>query len=200
MFDKESKEAGEYGVGRGGDSFRFAEGKNRVRVLAGGTPIAQHWINGKPTVCYGQAKGCPHHGANAPKDKNGAEAKPRVQNAFYILDKSKANPEIQLAYFPYTVFKAIKAFSEEEDYAFEELPMTYDIGVTYDPDQPPGDMYKVIAGRIVAPVDQVVLDELAKKVPIEDVVRSQKDKAAGITPNHTTDKEEDEPDESLPGF
>lgn len=192
MFEKESKEVSDYGVGGRGDSFKFSEGKNRVRVLAGGTPIAQHWVDGKPTICYGQAKGCPLHGANAPQDKNGNEAKPRVQNVFYILDKSKKDPQIQLAYFPYTVFKAIKSFSEEEEYAFDELPMTYDIGVTYDKDEAPADMYKVIAGRVVEPVSQEILDELATLTPIEEIVQGQKDKAAGLSSSHIEEGETEE--------
>ena len=198
MFDKESAQAAEYGIGGSGDTFKFPEGKSRVRVLAGGTPIAQHWIGGKPYVCYGAKAGCPHHGANTPKDKDGKELKPRVQNVFYILNKSK-DPnatQIQLAYFPYTVFKAIKSFSEEQDYEFDELPMPYDIGVTYDKDESPADMYKVIAGKINSPVPKEVLDELATKPSIEEIVETQKEKASGgaVQAQHPNlDDEESEP-------
>lgn len=185
MFDKEEKELKEYDGGNSGELFKFKEGKNRVRILAGGMPLAKHWVNGVPTVCYGMTKGCPLHGKNAPRDKDSKEIRPRVQHAFYVLDKAKKEPTIQLAYVPYTVFKAIKGYSEEEGYEFDSLPMPYDIAVTYDPNEQPANMYKVIAGVNRAEVPKEILEELAEKPTIESIVTSQKEHAKGTEALHT---------------
>jgi hypothetical protein len=174
IFDEEMKQLEDYDAGMGTEAFKCKEGKNKVRILSGGTPIAQHWVtdaNGKEKaiVCYGMTKGCPYHKLT--------EKKPQIQHAFYLLDKSKADPAIQLSYMPYSVMKHIKAYSEEEGYEFTELPMPYDISITFDPKESPATMYKTIASPKQEPVSEEVLKELAKKKPVADIVSDRKEKA-----------------------
>jgi hypothetical protein len=175
MLDHEFSQLEDYGSGAGAETFKCKEGKNKLRILAGGTPIAYHWFDnaGKKSkvVCFGMSKGCAHH--------KKAEDKPRIQHLFYVLNKTTEMPKyvIQLAELPYTVAKAIKAYSEEEGYEFASFPMPYDISVTYDPKESPANMYKVIASPNKVEVPQEYLDELAKKKPIADIVEERKAKA-----------------------
>jgi len=193
MFESEFEELADYDAGSV-EVFKCKEGKNRVRILAGGNAIATHWSDtpgGKrhAEICFGMAKGCPFHEAT--------DKKPSIKHYFYVLDKSKSDPKVHLAEFPYTVMKAIKAYSEEEGYEFSSLPMPYDIGITYDPKASPADMYKVIASPKQEPVDEKVLEELSKKKPVPEVVAERKAKAFAV--DTASQPEEEIPTEDI-GF
>ena len=70
----------EYGVGSKGEYFTIQEGDNNIRILSKAIPLAQHFLgkNVKPAVCFGEDKGCPHHG-----EKN---SPPGLKFATWIYD------------------------------------------------------------------------------------------------------------------
>lgn len=178
MFTQELESAKKnYGVGGGGDNyFKMKRGKNRVRILAGGKAIASHYVNEKNITCVGMENGCPYHGENAPKDKEGNPLKPRVRFLFYVLDKTKEEPTIELAFLPFIVMREINTFAENEDYCFDFLPMPYDINITYDPDEAPAKMYNILPSPKRDEVDKGILEELKKKTPVEEIIEKIKDK------------------------
>ena len=197
MFTNKIQEAEkEYGSGQQ-PRFKFKPGVNRVRILAGGEPIATHWIGDKGVTCVGKDKGCGYHGANAPIDKRtGKEVKPSVKFAVYLLDRADESNFIHLVFLPWSVVKALDDFAQDDDYKFETLPMPYDISVKFDPDASPADMYKVIPSPKREQVSEEIVEQLSKLKPVKEIVQKIKDKTKGNAPDDeptTTETTEDLP-------
>jgi hypothetical protein len=169
----------EYGIKNNynkNDYFHFKEGKNRVRILSGGTPIAIHRVKNQSIVCFGIKNGCPFHSESDPKAS--------LKNVVYLLNKSNVVDgniveEIQIAEFPYKVTSAIDNLQRDEIWGFTELPMPYDIiinatnagtkEVDYQTTPVPKDKSVELS--------QDILNELSKKISIADYVKLRKDKA-----------------------
>lgn len=99
---KELEASGQLSDAQKSDRFKFLEGDNRFRILS------------------------PFRGVeSAFKNEDGS---PRTQFACYVLDR--ADGKVKLAFFPKTVMIYVKQLSVSEDYAFDELPMPFDITVT----------------------------------------------------------------------
>src|SRR3990167_2456607 len=193
MWERQTKESQEqYGTGGGGNYFKFAEGKNKIRILVEGEIMATHFVGNKGYACYGIKEGCPFHGNGAPRDDKGAIKKPSAKLITYVLDRNAENQHPQQAEIAYSVVKQINTFAEEKDYAFSEFPMPYDLTVVYDKKAAPTDMYKVIPGAAREPLSQDILDELEKVPPVSQTVERKKAramKAAGAIIN--ADEEDD---------
>lgn len=138
----------------------------KFRVLIEPKLIAQHFMGtgkgNKPHTCYGEDKGCPFHGDNAPKDEKGREKSPSIKFITYILDR--ADGKIKVADLPYTIIKKIDSWEKDEDFTFKGYPMPYDIKVLYDKDKSPTEMYDVNAAPKREEVSDEVLGELAGKM------------------------------------
>mgnify|MGYP001575312067 CR=1 FL=1 len=151
----------QYGIGSNTNYFRFQKGENRIRILTAGEIIATHFFGKgvKPSTCYGEDKGCPFHGENAPKDENGKEKKLAIKYSCYVLNVKEGI--IQLADLPYSVIKQIGEYQNNVDYSFDSFPMPYDVTITFDPDsKSPVNMYKIIA----SPKREEVSDEIKGKL------------------------------------
>lgn len=180
------KAKSEYGMGGGGsDYFQFDKsGEFKLRILTPCYPLASHFFGKgmKPAICYGEDKGCPFHGENAPKDDKTGEPKgPSVKFVGYVIDR--ADNKLKVAELPYTVIKAVTAYQNGGgDYQFSDFPMPYDIYVTYDKEAAPSDMYKIMAARSDSPLleeeTQVLKEKLEKMTP-EQYVERRKDKQRG---------------------
>ncbi len=170
----------EYGVSSGGNYYKFENGDNRMRILTSGEVLATHFFGKgqKASTCYGEDKGCPYHGKNAPKDVEGKEKKPSIKFTCYVLNK-RAEPVIQLADLPYSVIKAVGDLQENIDYAFDGQPMPYDITVKFNKESnSPNDMYKVIPSPKREPISSEVEDELVglmTKLSPTDSVKKKKE-------------------------
>lgn len=184
----------EYGIG-GGDRFKFKDGDNRIRILAGGEPIATHFLNNRGYTCFGKNKGCPFHGDGAIKDKTGKEIKPSVKFVMYLLDKKNIDNSIQLAFIPYSVIKQIEALQGNEDYGFNSLPMPYDLAIKYNPSASPADMYSTIPSPKREDIAPEILEELENKKSIKEIVEQIK-KNARDSANIITDEQSDDESES----
>jgi len=185
-----------YGVGGNQDEyFNFEKGDNRIRILTPNEPYGYHYLGkgAKSPVCYGQDKGCPHHGEDAPKVN--------VKWCGYVLDKK--DDKIKIAMFPHTVIKAVGLLQSDEDYAFSDLPMPYDIKVTFDPDASPGDMYKILPTPQKEELSEEIKKELDKRlteITPEQLIEKMKKKqmkADGIDPTKLQEVEQVPPQESV---
>lgn len=184
--------------------FRFNDGDNRIRVLTAGAVIATHFFGKgkKASTCYGETKGCPFHGEDAPKRDDGSEQKPSIKTTCYVVRTNEKDARVQLADLPYSVIKQIGDYQTSEDYGFgeDEYPMPYDITVKFnEKSKSPNDMYKVLPSPKRAAVSKEILEQLeaamAKLTP-EQSVQKKKDwqirqhTEAGIIKSTTATKEE----------
>lgn len=187
-FNEEMQQAEKkYDMGRD-DRFKFEEGENRIRVLSPGKPVATHRLGGNRfATCYGMDEGCPYHGEGAPKDKDGNEQKPSVKFVMWVIDRRDS--KVKLAFMPYTIVKALGALQNSEDYAFDDIPMPYDIAVSAQNAGKKEVNYTILPSPKLVPLTPQEEEELGKKRPVEDVVERMKNKA------QKADKEEVEDDD-----
>lgn len=145
-----SKVSREFGLG--GGFLKLDRGDTRLRILeVASKPLVKHFVDGKPILCSGPD--CPNHTEKA-----------SVKYPSYILLEGNV-----LSYdIPNSVYKAVGALQLDQDYAFNELPMPYDIKIKYDPDASPAEMYKVIPSPKRELLADGVVAELAKKKRLDD--------------------------------
>src|ERR1700674_4530607 len=80
-----------------------------------------------------------------------------------------ATNKVKLAFFPYTIAKAIAALQKSDDYAFSEIPMPYDITVNAKGAGTKDVEYQVVPARNNSDVPAEALSQLAKEKPIAEV-------------------------------
>lgn len=85
----------------------------------------------------------------------------------YALDREDGR--IKVWFMPHTVFKAVKALSVSEDYAFDEVPMPFDITINADGAGTKEVKYSVMPARANKPLSPTEEAALAEKKPIEEV-------------------------------
>lgn len=157
-----------YNIG-GDDKYKFEEGENRIRVLSPGEPTASHFQNKKFLgTCYGVEKGCPFH-IGQYKDTLS-----RVKFLMYIIDRK--DNQIKLANMPYIIIKAIGALQENQDYAFDEIPMPYDITINAKGAGKIEVEYTVIPSPKLIPLTQEEQNELLKLKSVKEIVERMKEK------------------------
>lgn len=172
-FGEKSKEAKKI-VGAG-EWFKFQEGKNKIRILAvADDPLAYFW-QGKKTILFTDETKHLFSGV----DEEGNPKRPSVKFPAYILDREDG--EIKKTELPFTIHKSISELQADEDYAFEDLPMPYDLTITYTEKESPMNKYSVIASPKREDVAEVVLQKLAELTPINEVrEKIKEDKLAKI--------------------
>lgn len=163
----------EYGIGGGdGSFFRFEKkGTYRLRILTPCHPLATYFFGKgvKPKIAYS--------GLEAPKDSDGNPIKPSVKFVGYVIDREDGG--IKLAELSYTIMKAVAALQEDDDWAFADFPMPYDIKVAYDKDASPTEMYKIMTASEKKPLTEeetIALKEKMEKQTPEQYVEKRKDK------------------------
>lgn len=183
-FDEEMKKDEEkYNIGSGGgsDFFNISEGAdNVIRILQKGEAYATHFDEStkKGRTAYGFLDGDPLrvvYDSNGKKktlygfDPNSEESMKAsypdtfsIRYAQYVWDRS--DNKVKLANLPFTVQNGVRQLQKNPDYAFEEIPMPYDIRITYDKEASPANKYKVSPTPNTDPVPQEILDELEKQV------------------------------------
>lgn len=154
-----------------GSWYKLVEGKNRVRVL---TPLFAYQSHFKAGACVGKEH-CPEcKKVVKVKQKDGTEMDrpntPTVKFLCHVLDYSDPilnngqviGYQIKLAQFPLTVFLALRDLQNDPDWAFDELPMPYDITINAEGAGKKEVKYSVIASPKMEPVSQEVIDKLSK--------------------------------------
>ena len=175
LQDDIQKEAEQYGVkaGEGSDFFKFQKGVNKLRILNKPTILAMHFFGKgeKAVVCIGIAENCPHHKEDDPKAS--------VKLVTYVVDRE--NNKVKLAELPLSVGYALNNYMEDEDYAFDEFPMPYDVKITHDPDNSdPKSKYVLIPSpnkTELTEEEQKAFEETMKKMTPEQYVERRKAKA-----------------------
>jgi hypothetical protein len=170
----------EFSIG-GSAFFKFEEGENKIRILTMWEPLATHFVQeGRKTVahvCYGKDKGCSYHDEGAPLDDNGSPRAPSVKFVTYICDRRDGD-KIKVADLPYTVVKKITALQTDEDYAFDNFPMPYDLKVKYDSKEAGAAMYSVTPSPTREDLPDFVIDGMINKKEVSRIVDEKKSKEA----------------------
>lgn len=83
--------------------------------------------------------------------------------------------KVKLYFFPKTVYEAIGSLQVTEDYAFEDMPMPYDVSINAKNAGTKEVEYQVMPARSNTPVDQEILTQLAGKKTIEEVIAQLKE-------------------------
>lgn len=176
-FNKQLKsDADKHGMGSGksdNNYYNFEEGnQNVLRIMMPATSYVSYFIakGTPPAVSYGAENGDPRSAD--------PELKRSVKYATYVLDR-KTNTIKLCSSLPYSIMRAIAEFQTNPDYAFDDLPMPYDIRVTYKKDESPANKYHVAAVPFKVPVTEAEMNELAdrmKEITPEQLVEKMKQK------------------------
>lgn len=133
-----------YNIGVGSDKFKFKEGENRIRILSRGVALQNTYTN--PTT---------------------GEQSTNVKFVTQVWDVAAG--ALKLAFFAMTIQKAIAALQVNKDWAFDGVPMPYDITINAKNAGTKEVEYQVVPSP-VSPVPQEALDALAKEKSVEDIV------------------------------
>ena len=178
--DEINEEAKKYGGGVSSDFYSFERGVNKIRILVQPKVIATHFFGeGVPAiVCIGINEDCKYH-------KEG-DKRPGIKLATYIIERKMG--KIKLAELPLSISYAINDLQEDDDFAFSEFPMPYDVKITYDPDNAdPKAKYRLVASPNKSDITDDERGELAglmaKMSPEQYVeIRKAKQKAKNAPP------------------
>lgn len=176
FMDEIQSESKKYGGGGGNsDFFSFEEGVNRMRILVQPKVIAYHFPpQGKPDVCVGIDEGCTHHGADAKK--------PTIRLCTYIIDRK--DNKVKFAELPLSISYSLNDLQEDEDFAFDDFPMPYDVKITHDPKNPdPKAKYRLVGSPKQEPLtdlEKTDLENAMLKMTPEQYVQTRKDKQANV--------------------
>ena len=169
----------EFGGSSGGSStfYKIQEGNNNVvRVLTEGKTYASLRMGvGQYRTLYGKEKGDPlrsrmdwdHEKEGrilyplSDRDE-GTEARASIRSVYYVIDRNDG--KVKQAEFPYSVAKQLGELQQNPDYAFDEMPMPFDIRITYNKSNPPAQMYKVDVKPASAAPTKEQLDDLKKRM------------------------------------
>lgn len=172
FMDDINEEQKKYGGG-GGNRFEFEnKGVYRIRILNQPKVLATHFFGkGNPAVtCVGIDEGCTYH---TEKDD-----RPSIKLVTYVIDRKDG--KVKIAELPLSISYALNDLQEDEEFAFENFPMPYDVKVTYDPDnKDPKAKYRLVASpkqEALTDEEETELAEKMKKQTPEQYVESKKHK------------------------
>lgn len=134
--------------------FKMKEGKNQFRLLTEPEPIFENFKMG---ICYHQC---------------GFEGTPKFLAR--ILDR--ADNKVKLYKIPYSIFKTIAKFEDDEDLQFSGFPMPYDVKVDAKNAGTKEVEYVVMASPKQVPVDENTLSFLNKQSPVKEVIGKMQEK------------------------
>lgn len=171
-MDNMKEDMKQYGGGSSsGDYFEFDQpGVYRMRLLVQPKTIAYHFPpQGRPDTCVGIDEGCKHHGEDAKK--------PTLRLVTYIIDRKDG--KVKRAELPLSVNYSINSLQEDEDFAFDDFPMPYDVKITYDPKNPdPKSKYTVTPSpkreTLTSEEKEALASAMAKQTPEQFVEMKKK--------------------------
>lgn len=164
-FNQNLKETEEkYNIGKD-EWYKLQEGENRIRVLSPGKVLAEHFKLG---VCYGIEKGCPFH------TEEYKLSPARIKFLMYVVDRKDG--EIKIAKMPYGIIKSIGALQENQDYAFDGIPMPYDITINAKGAGTKEVEYTVIPSPKLVPLSVEEQENLSKLKSVEEIIERMKEK------------------------
>lgn len=200
FMDEIKDQSKQYGGGGDSNYFKFEDkGVYRIRILNQPKVVATHFFGkGNPSVvCVGMDEGCEYH-------KEG-DKRPSIKLATYIIDRKDG--KIKLAELPLSISYSLNDLQEDQDFAFSDFPMPYDVKITYDPDNDdPKAKYRLVASPKQEPVtdeEQADLAEKMKKLTPEQYVENkkakQKEKKGEVSQRNVAESD-DEKDTEITAF
>lgn len=94
----------------------------------------------------------------------------------YVIDRKDG--KVKPFFMPHTIYKRIEALQINEDYAFEDVPMPYDLTVHAVGAGTKEVEYSLVPARKESPVTAVEHAEFAKVKPLAELKQALKDKEA----------------------
>lgn len=183
-LDELDAQTKQYGGATSGDRFEFKKGVNKMRILVFPEILATHFLGGKggtAAICIGIEEGCPYHGDKAPRDDKGNEKLPSLKLCTYIIDREDG--KVKLAELPLSVRYALKDLQDDEDFAFDDFPLPFDVKITHDPDnKDPKQKYRVMGSPNRVPItaeEQVAFDEKMARMTPTQYIEKRKAKSKG---------------------
>lgn len=104
------------------------------------------------------------------------KGKPTFKIVSWVFDY--ADNRVKLYFMPKTIAEMLGSLQENADYAFDEMPMPYDVTLTAKNAGTKEVEYQIVAARMNTPVSSDVLEQLSGKESIEAVVEKLKEKDA----------------------
>lgn len=92
----------------------------------------------------------------------------------YVIDRRDG--KIKVHFMPHKIYKAIEALQVNEDYAFAEVPMPYDITIKATKAGTKDVEYAVMPARKETPVTEAEERELYKQKPLDELQATLKEK------------------------
>ncbi len=114
----------------------------------------------------------------------------------YVLDRKDGG--IKVYFMPHTVYKSIEALQANPDYAFQEVPMPYDITVRALKAGTKDVEYSVIPARKETPLTDDEEQAFHKVKHISEVKAALREKQAAEKPAEAVAVPHDEADEAVP--
>lgn len=104
------------------------------------------------------------------------KGKPTFKIVTWVFDY--ADSRVKLYFMPKTIAEMLGALQENTDYAFDEMPMPYDVTITAKGAGTREVEYQIVAARSNTPVSAEALEQLGGKESIEAVLEKLKEKEA----------------------
>ena len=141
------------------DYFNLEEGDNTFRILAMPEQVFERYLPSakKYEICYTDC---------------GYQGTPKFR--VWVLDRK--DNLIKIAKLPYTIGTLIAKYQTDEDYAFEDFPMPYDIKVNAKNAGTKEVEYTVTPRPQRTDVEASIMEEFAEKTPMAEIVAKMKDK------------------------
>ena len=159
------------------DWWKAKEGDNRIRILTDGEKYPEHnrfdknFENGDYVgICVGKEKGCPACLSG--------RLTPSVKYLFWILDNEDGT--IKLAKLTYGIVSQLSELLKDPDWAFEEMPMPYDVNIRYTESAAPANKYKLIPSPKRTPVTETVLQAISDKKSPREIIEAISAKATKV--------------------
>lgn len=153
-MDWVDKKAEEQKAAQAEGYFNFEEGDNRIQLLTHCAPLAQKWTGTK----YEPAEE--------------GDTNVSIKGVCWVLQNGK----IKQAKLPYVVVKQIRAYQSDEDWYFEEFPMSYPVNIRATGAGTKEVEYTVVPSPKKIEIPQYILDELKDKPTPEEIVEKIKNK------------------------
>jgi hypothetical protein len=190
--DQFEKQTTEFGIGKssGSEFWKPVEGTNKIRLLSTPELFVSRYKFG---VCYEGAEYCK-------KENLGPKENLSYKWLTWIIDR--ADGEQKLYSMPFSITKDLTALKTNDEYAFEDFPMPYDITLNVKNAGTKEVEYSVVPSRKETPLLRAEIDMYATQTPVPDVIAAMKEKARKQHGGASEEVAEDEPknvDEIEPG-
>ncbi len=154
QLEKEMQNNSSMNENTASDWFKFVEGPNTFRVLSAPVVMFEKF---KVGICYTDC---------------GYQGSPKLLSWVY----DRKDNRIKLAKFPYTIGEQIVAMETDADYGFTSFPIPYDMTINATGAGTKEVKYSAPLPRPVKPLDQSILDDLAKRKSCSEIIETMKNK------------------------